>query len=186
MQKDDRSTRKKREQEEFHALILDNQWEKAEQKFLLPKSVKIGVDEEDSFGETALMKAAQAGHMDSVEILIQYNANVDYRDKAGDTALMKAAMHNRLEVAEVLLDNNAVLNHHTKHKRHTALHAAAMRGHQDMVKLLISRGANVFATDVDGNRPIHLALDEETKEVLEEAEEEVQQSRKSTDPRVFT
>lgn len=57
---------------------------------------------------------------------------------------MKAAMHNKMDCARVLIDAGADLNHHTKHRKHTALMLAAQRGHAEMCELLVERGANIF------------------------------------------
>lgn len=182
LNQDGRNAKKIAQQEDFHKLIEANDWEKAEQKYLLSKGVKITIDEVDAYGETALMKAAAKGNLDSVEILIQYDANVNLRDKAGDTALMKAAVHNQIGCANYLLDHNAALNHHTKHQRHTALHGAAMRGHGEMVELLITRGADIYAVDKNNKRPVDLAMGD-ALDVLEKKEDQIRERRRSTDPR---
>lgn len=49
----------------------------------------------------------------------------------------------------------------------TPLHAAATCGHLYLVKILISRGANLLAVNVDGNMPYDLCDDEETLDCIE-------------------
>merc|ERR1712176_1087409 len=61
---------------EFHDLVVADKWEKFESKFLTTKNPKITIDVKDSFGETALMKAARQGNVDSCEMLITYRAKV--------------------------------------------------------------------------------------------------------------
>ena len=48
-------------------------------------------DEKDFFGWTALMIAAQRGHKEIVQALIDNRANIDEKSNAGWTALMAAA-----------------------------------------------------------------------------------------------
>ncbi|XP_031999585.1 photoreceptor ankyrin repeat protein isoform X1 [Hylobates moloch] len=57
----------------------------------------IDVNQQDKGGDTALMLAAQAGHVPLVSLLLNYYVGLDLerRDQRGLTALMKAAMRNR-------------------------------------------------------------------------------------------
>jgi ankyrin repeat protein/cell wall assembly regulator SMI1 len=56
----------------------------------------------DNNGETALMKAAAAGHNEIVKELIARGANISATDNKGNTALTKAADHKRTKTAEIL------------------------------------------------------------------------------------
>ncbi|XP_004053199.2 photoreceptor ankyrin repeat protein isoform X1 [Gorilla gorilla gorilla] len=57
----------------------------------------LDVNQQDKGGDTALMLAAQAGHVPLVSLLLNYYVGLDLecRDQRGLTALMKAAMRNR-------------------------------------------------------------------------------------------
>ncbi|XP_055152239.2 photoreceptor ankyrin repeat protein isoform X2 [Symphalangus syndactylus] len=65
----------------------------------------IDVNQQDKGGDTALMLAAQAGHVPLVSLLLNYYVGLDLerRDQRGLTALMKAAMRNRCECVATLL-----------------------------------------------------------------------------------
>lgn len=52
--------------------------------------------------ETALMLAASMGHIEVVNQLLMFDANVHYRCRKGDTALHKAAEKNNLHIAHML------------------------------------------------------------------------------------
>uniref|UniRef100_A0A2K5ZT71 Ankyrin repeat domain 33 n=1 Tax=Mandrillus leucophaeus TaxID=9568 RepID=A0A2K5ZT71_MANLE len=64
---------------------------------LLSQCPFLDVNQQDKGGDTALMLAAQAGHVPLVSLLLNYYAGLDLerRDQRGLTALMKAAMRNR-------------------------------------------------------------------------------------------
>ena len=54
----------------------------------------VGIDEANEFGQTALMSAAECGHVRAVELLIGAGANVNVQDKSGNTALFYAVETN--------------------------------------------------------------------------------------------
>ncbi|XP_048183501.1 photoreceptor ankyrin repeat protein [Corvus hawaiiensis] len=72
---------------------------------LLRKCPYINVNQQDNDGNTALMMAAQAGHITIVNYLLNYYPalEVDQRDPRGLTALMKAAVQGRQDCVTALL-----------------------------------------------------------------------------------
>ncbi|KAM5288642.1 photoreceptor ankyrin repeat protein [Ctenodactylus gundi] len=72
---------------------------------LLSRCPFLDVNQQDNDGNTALMLAAQAGHMPLVSLLLNYFAGLDLerRDQRGLTALMKAATRDRSECVAALL-----------------------------------------------------------------------------------
>ncbi|NXX41942.1 PANKY protein, partial [Tricholaema leucomelas] len=72
---------------------------------LLRQCPYINVNQEDKDGNTALMMAAQAGHITIVNYLLNYYPmlEVDKRDPRGLTALMKAAVQGRQDCVAALL-----------------------------------------------------------------------------------
>ncbi|NXF13840.1 PANKY protein, partial [Smithornis capensis] len=72
---------------------------------LLRKCPYINVNQQDKDGNTALMMAAQAGHITIVNYLLNYypSLEVDQRDPRGLTALMKAAVQGRRDCVTALL-----------------------------------------------------------------------------------
>ncbi|XP_053907263.1 photoreceptor ankyrin repeat protein [Cuculus canorus] len=72
---------------------------------LLQKCPYINVNQQDKDGNTALMMAAQAGHITIVNYLLNYfpALEVDKRDPRGLTALMKAAVQGRQNCVAALL-----------------------------------------------------------------------------------
>nr|XP_009489147.1 PREDICTED: ankyrin repeat domain-containing protein 33-like [Pelecanus crispus] len=72
---------------------------------LLQKCPYININQQDKDGNTALMMAAQAGHITIVNYLLNYYPalEVDKRDPRGLTALMKAAVQGRQDCVAALL-----------------------------------------------------------------------------------
>lgn len=60
------------------------------------------VDKKAIHGYTALHAAAQNGHLDVAEILIQHGANIEERNDDGDTPLMLAVRSEHAAVADLL------------------------------------------------------------------------------------
>ncbi|XP_017574194.1 photoreceptor ankyrin repeat protein isoform X1 [Pygocentrus nattereri] len=72
----------------------------------------LDVNHQDNDGNTALMIAAQAGHVSICNYLMNYFPGVDteIRDSRGYTALIKAAMQGRSDVVAALIMHGADLN----------------------------------------------------------------------------
>jgi uncharacterized protein len=65
------------------------------------------VNARDRYGQTALMLAAHAGHLEIVEILISRRANLNITAKFGLSALMLAVVAGHAEVAHLLANAGA-------------------------------------------------------------------------------
>ena len=81
------------------------------------------------YGGTALIPAAERGHVEVVRTLIAAGVNVDHVNRLGWTALLEA----------ILLSDGGP-------------------AHQDIVRQLIAAGANVNLADRDGVTPLQHAL----------------------------
>jgi ankyrin repeat protein len=68
------------------------------------------VNARDRYGQTALMLAAHAGHLEVVERLIAHGANLDVTAKFGLSALMLAIVAGHQEVARLLARAGADLS----------------------------------------------------------------------------
>ncbi|KAF2629421.1 hypothetical protein BU25DRAFT_389615 [Macroventuria anomochaeta] len=87
--------------------------------------------------------------LDATEDLIPKAVNV--RDSYGSTPLISAAENGQYEVVQLLLDNNADVN--VQGGRYgNALQAASAGGHEQIVKMLLDKGANMLLdNDADVN-----------------------------------
>ena len=140
-----------------------------------------GGDQVLSTGATALMRAAKGGDVPSVKLLLQHHALVDLPSEEGITPLMVAAgmghganptrgrYKTDAEAAEcvrLLQEAGAAVNGRNRTKG-TALHSAAAHGWSDTVKLLVAKGAELEAEDVQGLTPIDYAAGRYARAFLE-------------------
>lgn len=88
---------------------------------------------------TALHLASQSGLEEVVSILVQHRADINARERDGRTALHFAKTAN---IARYLLERGADIEA-TDRLGYTALHIASESGFNDVVSVLIERGADV-------------------------------------------
>lgn len=136
-----------------------------------------------STDRTALMQAAEGGHIDVVKYLIQSEAAVDVRDTKGSTPLSLAATYNRVDVVQYLVTECAAEDHEAfvvaaakgyldvvkilapqydingvGDDGETAVIRAAASGHTETVRFLVTEcGANVNDSGISGRCPLHVA-----------------------------
>ncbi|CAI6340473.1 unnamed protein product [Periconia digitata] len=117
------------------------------------------VDKTDHENYTPLSRAAQAGHIDSVKVLLQAGASLEIPTTWGHQAIHLAS-RNRLNghrIVRELLTAGADPNAYS-HGSGTPLHNAAICGSIDTVDLLLDSGADINAIDKDGDSPAMVAL----------------------------
>ena len=93
-------------------------------------------------GITPLLMASQAGHAQVVAALLAAGADANSATATGATALMLAARSGSTETATRLVETGADINAREKGFGQTALMVAAGLDRADVVKLLMSRGAD--------------------------------------------
>ncbi len=110
------------------------------------------VDARSPQGWTPLMMAATAGRAEIVKRLIVANADVNAFDEEGYDSLYDAAAWGYIDVIRQLIAAGA------EPKKSLALLVAANQSNDELVKLLIDKGANVHAVDDEGKTPLHNAV----------------------------
>ena len=117
--------------------------------------VKNGADvnlKKSGSGSFPLMAAACNNQLSMVKYLVKQKANVSAVNSKGFTALMSAASADCLSVVKYLIKNKEVVAdiNHQSEKGNTALALAALKGNEDIMKLLITAGADVNITNKKG------------------------------------
>ena len=127
------------------------------------------VNQTDVLGQTALMGAAEQGHLDAMELLIEANAEIDASDLLGQTAMMRAEENGYVEAIALLQESLAQreqaiaflkavtqgdletvrqwlavgISPNTRVARMSALTQAAAKGEIAIARLLLGAGADV-------------------------------------------
>lgn len=116
-------------------------------------------------------KAAAIVNSASKRKNIDINKYVDLRrcnKNKSFSFLLFAALQECPAIIELILDNTwgesntqgrDIINQQTRGTQRTALHVAAERDYEEVVKILLAKDADVHATTIKGETPLHLALD---------------------------
>lgn len=115
--------------------------------------IRVGADvnAQDVSGQTALHTAAQAGDLDMVRLLMSKKAKINVKNDEGRSALDFACGENHLEVIRYLLTHHALCEPDASGR--TELHeiiGGKGKCDADTIKLFVSEGVNVNATDDEG------------------------------------
>lgn len=103
-------------------------------------------------GANALILSAFKGNAKISFLLIKKGIDINKQDKGGFNALMIAceSATPNIDLVKKMIDMGADVNV-ASNRYSTALMAAAKIGHPDIVKLLVSKGANINARNADHN-----------------------------------
>jgi Ankyrin repeats (many copies)/Zinc finger, ZZ type len=111
-----------------------------------------------SLGKTVLHYAASWGHLETVKVLLDRNADINAKSYEGETPLLASMAHmGTPEIAFLILERGADVNPQWTSSGYTALHVAVLRGHSKLVKALLEKGANINKQTHLGLSPVHLA-----------------------------
>jgi ankyrin repeat protein len=112
---------------------------------LIAKKAKVDVT--NQFGSTPLAEAVKLADGRMVKTLLDAGAGVEGANEDGETALMLAIKSGELPIVEMLVKAGAKVNTVEKFQNQTPLMwaAAAPKNAAEMVKLLLSKGADVKA-----------------------------------------
>ena len=112
---------------------------------------------------TPLTRACQRGYDDIVRILLKAGANARWMDCNGCSAISHAR---HLSIVEMLLNHDNGLLEISDYRGQTPLFLAIDSQRTNIVQLLLDRGANVQAKDVDKMTALMLACQQNNVEIM--------------------
>lgn len=118
-------------------------------------------------GITPLIYASKFGYADIVQLLLENGADINQKDNEGRTALEFAVSTNKLDCAQTLVNTKKVDLNKVGNARFSLLHIAAQEGSLEVTSFLCDNGANMYAKNEGGSKPIHLAAREGQINVVE-------------------
>lgn len=123
-------------------------------------------------GVSSLHRAALHGNVKLATYLLARGARVNIKDKTNATPLINAAGKGHLEMVRLLLAYKPDVNVQESQGKWSALHAAILNKHADIVKLLLANGADVKAKNIFDMTPLQSARemgDEKIVKLLQQA-----------------
>ena len=93
----------------------------------------------------------ESGNLQDVKIAVEYTQiEINNKDVKGRPAIFVAAEHNKLAIVQYLLSVEGIdVNAASNEGKMTPVHIAAVKGHRDIVQLLLLHGAHPLDADVD-------------------------------------
>ncbi len=110
------------------------------------------------FDWTALLVASVKGHVAAVRQLLARGADPNLRDIYGWTPLMRAVYEERKMVVQALLEQPDVALNVSNDQGATALHLAAVKGNEALIRSLLLAGADPSMGDRKGRTAENLAV----------------------------
>lgn len=127
----------------------------------------IGSNPIDGLAAPAIIRAAEAGSVGEVELLLDRGANIETRHlKSKRTAVAVAAHCGNVDVVDLLLQHGAKVDVHDVSMM-TPLHLAASRGHYLVAEMLLQNLADINAKGPNDETPLRIASDNGYIDVVE-------------------
>ncbi|KAK9535298.1 hypothetical protein VZT92_007687 [Zoarces viviparus] len=111
----------------------------------------------DPGGNTALHDACVGGHAVCVQLLLSHGADPEVLAADGSAPLHLCTSVQSLQCAELLIGGGADVSVRMRETRLTPLHVAARRALEEHVELFLRYGADVLATNQEGETPLNAA-----------------------------
>jgi uncharacterized protein len=112
----------------------------------------------DDSGRGALCTAADDEEPTLAMLLIERGADVNLCTEFGETPLIRAAGGGRVDIVKALIAAGAQIGSREAHGGCTALHAAAIRGYEDVATALVPGCKNLNSRNADGETAWDLAM----------------------------
>ncbi|NXY87047.1 INVS protein, partial [Alcedo cyanopectus] len=123
---------------------------------MLTVKLDIDINMTDKYAGTALHAAALSGHVSTVKLLLEHNAQVDALDVMKHTPLFRACEMGHKEVIQTLIKGGARVDL-VDQDGHSPLHWAALGGNADVCQILMENKINPNVQDYAGRTPLQCA-----------------------------
>ncbi|XP_046545455.1 ankyrin repeat domain-containing protein 50-like isoform X2 [Haliotis rubra] len=108
-------------------------------------------------GATPLMIAARGGHRGVCDLLVGKGADTSLLDNMENNILHMASMEGHESMVKHILSQNFVDINSRGQRGRTPLLWAALRNQNEVIRLLVSQGADLLQVDDGGNNVLHIA-----------------------------
>jgi len=125
---------------------------------MLVEKKKVDVNAKDSYGETALWGAWNAGQIRIVEFLANHGADLNLKDKNGRVILIEAILTGNNNLVELFLEKGADVNMNGPDGENSLIKAVA-KGYENIVEMLIDKKVDINAKDRYGETALWRAWD---------------------------
>jgi ankyrin repeat protein len=156
--------------------IAANQGYKEMVQLLLAHGADINI--KDYRGQTPLHRAAEKGHLDVVQLLLKSGADINTKDRNDRTPMDFARKNSHTQIVEILTKKTSLPQGLVKDaqkieqseviREATQLLLAAVKASDiEQVKAYIADGADINAKDATGRMPVHYAVANSRKDIVE-------------------
>ena len=133
-----------------------------------PNLISELVADEDEDSNQPLHLAAEGGHFNSAQLLLNNSANVKAINGFKLTPLHLAASNGHDTVVRLLLEEDASIDClDTKTHGAAPLHLACENGRYECVKILLENNASITVTNHKGETPLDVAIEADEKDCVE-------------------
>lgn len=101
------------------------------------------------------------GNIDSISSFIEENKNGKVFKDYGWVPIIIACRRNNLKLVELFLNSGVPVNKPDSTYVSSLLHTCSLTNSSgDLIEMLISKGADIEATDINGRTPLYVAIEE--------------------------
>lgn len=125
-------------------------------KLLIDNKANINYTNENGFNPLNI--AIESGDMELTKFLITNGANVNSLMQDGVSLIGYAIAQNNMDLLQILIENGANVNYTGGDSwANTPLQTASRLGLDNVVRILLTRNADINAVDINGNTALHTA-----------------------------